>query len=135
MVSDLQLHRRAFWAYFAERRPALFARTERGNEHSRWLTIGHMPLIAALYLTNRSVGLFVRGPRRTRIGHVREFLFPYREVLAKELRQPELKLGNTFLLNTKLRLDMQDQEKWPTAVAWLAEQSSVYERALAAVQR
>ena len=77
------LHRRAFWAYFAERMPALFARTERGNEHSRWLTVGHMPLIAALYLTNRSVGLFVRGPRRTRIGHVREFLFPYREVLAK----------------------------------------------------
>ena len=94
-----------------------------------------MPLIAALYLTNRSVGLFVRGPRRTRIGHVREFLFPYREVLAKELRQPELRLGDTFLLNTKLRLDMHDRDNWPTAVAWLAETSPLYERALAAVQR
>ena len=77
----------------------------------------------------------MRGARRTRIGHVSEFLFPYRELLAKALRQPELRLGKTFLLDTKLRLDMQDRENWPTAVAWLAEQSPLYERALAAVQR
>jgi hypothetical protein len=55
--------------------------------------------------------------------------------LAKELRQPELRLGETFLLNKKLRLDMHDQDNWPPAVAWLAETTALYERALAAVQR
>lgn len=135
MISDLNQHRRAFWAFFAERQPALYARTERGNEHSRWLTVGPWPLIAALYLTNRSVGLFVRGARRTRIGHVREFLFPYREVLAKELREPGLRLGENFLLNTRLRLDMHDRDNWPPAADWLARQTPLYERALKAVQR
>lgn len=135
MVSDLNQHRRAFWAFFAEQAPVLYARTERGNEHSRWLAVGRMPLIAALYLTNRSVGLFVRGARRTRIGHIREFLFPCREVLARELREPELKLGETFLLNTRLRLDMHDRDNWPAAADWLARRTPLYERALTAVQR
>lgn len=135
MISDLNQHRRASWAFFAGQAPELYARTERGNEHSRWLVVGHMPLVAALYLTNRSVGLFVRGPRRTRIGHVREFLFPHREVLAKELREPELRLGENFLLNTKLRLDMHDRDNWPAAANWLARQTPRYERALSVVQR
>ena len=115
-------------------RPTVFERLPILRK-GRWLAVGRMPLIAALYLTNRSVGLFVRGARRTRIGHVREFLFPYREVLAKELREPELRLGENFLLNTRLRLDMHDRDNWPPAADWLARQTPLYERALKAVQR
>ena len=135
MVSDLNLHRRAFWAYFAEQLPALHARTERGNEHSRWLVVGPMPLIAAHYVANGGVGIFVRGARGTRAGHIRELLFPYRDFLAKALGREDLRLGQNFLLGYSLRCDMHDKSNWPQAIAWLAEQSPIYERALAALQK
>lgn len=135
MISDLYRHRRAFWQFFAGHAPELHARTEYATEHSRWLAVGPMPLVIALYVANRGVGLFVRGARRTRIGHVREFLFPWRELLASELREPELRLGGSFLLDTRLRADMQERDNWPAAADWLARRTPSYERALAAVQR
>jgi len=134
MVSDLNLHRRAFWAFFAEQLPALHARTERGNEHSRWLAVGPMPLIAAHYVANGSVGIFVRGARGTRPGHVRQLLFPQRELLVETLGRPDLRLGENFLLGHSLRVDMHDRTNWPGAINWFAEQSPLYERALAALQ-
>ncbi len=130
MVSDLNQHRRDFWAYFAGAQPKLFARTARGNEHSRWLPVGAGGLIVALYVTNLSVGVFVRGERGSRVGHVRERLFSYRQRLAKALAQPDIKLGERFLLNTGLRLDMHDRANWHSASDWLASRAFLYEEAL-----
>jgi hypothetical protein len=134
MVSDSTLHRRAFWAFFAEALPGLYARMSRGNESTRWLAVGPKPLIVAHYIAATNVGIFVRGARGTRIGHVREFLFPYRGMLAEALAEPDLRLGATFLLNTRLRLPTVDKESWPQAMAWFAHQSPLYEAALAALQ-
>ena len=134
MVSDLNLHRRAFWAFFAERLPELNARTARGNESSRWLAVGVMPLIAVHYISGESVGIFVRGARGTRIGHVREHLFPHREFLAKALGRERLRLGENFLLGDRLQGDMLDSANWPSAIDWFAERSPVYERALKGLQ-
>ena len=135
MVSDLNLHRRAFWAFFAERLPELNARTERGNESSRWLAVGVMPLIAVHYVSAQSVGIFVRGARGTRIGHIREYLFPHREFLAGALGGQGLRLGENFLLGDRLKGHMLDVANWPRAIDWFAERSPVYERALGALQR
>jgi len=135
MVSDLNLHRRAFWDFFAGRLPELSARTERGNESSRWLAVGVMPLIEVHYVSAKSVGIFVRGARGTKIGHVREYLFPHREFLAKALDRQDLRLGENFLLGDRLRGDMQDKANWPHAVEWFAERSPVYEQALESLQR
>jgi hypothetical protein len=134
MVSDLNLHRRAFWAFFAEALPGLNARTSRGNETTRWLAVGPRPLIVAHYIAATNVGIFVRGARGTRIGHLRELLFPYRGLLAEALAEPGLQLGETFLLNTRLRLSTQDKTSWPRAMAWFAHQSPRYEAALATLQ-
>lgn len=130
MVSELNQHRRAFWRHFADAQPALHAATVRGNEHSRWLPVGAGGVIVALYLTNGSVGVFVRGERGSRIGHVRERLFPRRESLAWALGQPDIKLGSRFLLNTSLRLDMHDRAIWPQAADWLAATAPLYQSAL-----
>jgi hypothetical protein len=135
MVSDLTLHRRAFWKFFAEQLPALNARTERGNESSRWLAVGPIPLVAAHYVATGGVGIFVRGGWGARSGLVREYLFPHREFLAAALDRPNLRLGENFLLGSSLRADMLDEANWPRAIAWFAEQSPLYERALAALQR
>lgn len=135
MVSEITAHRRAFWAFLAEELPALDARMTRGNEHSRWLAVGPMPLIAVHYVANGGVGLFVRGARGTRSGLVREYLFPHREFLATALARPNLRLRENFLLGSSLRTDMLDRANWPQAVAWLKERSPVYEQALAELQR
>lgn len=135
MVSELTTHRRAFWAFFADELPHLAARTKRGNETTRWLAVGPLPLILAHYISADAVGLFVRGARGTHIGHVRELLFPHRAFLAEQLRQPTLKLGTSFLLVSRLRLDTGDRANWPQAIAWFARNSPVYEEALLALQR
>jgi len=134
MVSDLNLHRRAFWAFFAETLPGLNARTVRGNESTRWLAVGPKPLIVAHYIAATNVGIFVRGARGTRIGHVRELLFAHRNLLAQVLGEPDLRLGETFLLNTRLMLPTADRASWPKAMEWFAAQSPRYEAALELTQ-
>ena len=118
MISDLTQHRRAFWRYFVESLPTLAERTVRGNESSRWLAVGPRPLIIAHYIATGSVGLFVRGAARERIGHVREYLFPHRRFLAESLGKPDLRLGSTFLVPDICRLDMNDRASWPQAIDW-----------------
>jgi hypothetical protein len=113
MVSEITAHRRAFFAFLAEELPALDARMTRGNEHSRWLAVGPMPLIAVHYVANGGVGLFKRGARRTRSGLIREYLFPHREFLAAALRRSITRLPENFLLGTSLRIDMLDRANWP----------------------
>jgi hypothetical protein len=135
MVADLTLHRRAFWGFLAEAAPTLHARTVRGNETTRWLPVGPMPLVAAHYISAGAVGIFVRGARGTRIGHIREFLFPYREFLAGALGQPDLRMGSQFLIHSGLRLDMSDRDNWPRAAEWLEVNSAIYEAALTRLQR
>ena len=134
MVSDLNLQRRAFWAFFAERLPELNARTERGNESSRWLAVGVIPLILVHYVSARSAGIFVRGARGTKVGHIREYLFPHREFLAKALGRQGLRLGENFLLGDRIKANMPDAASWPRAIDWFAERSPVYEQALEELQ-
>ena len=134
MVSDLNLHRRAFWAFFAERLPDSTPGLQEAIKSSRWLAVGVMPLIAVHYISGESVGIFVRGARGTRIGHVREHLFPHREFLAKALGRERLRLGENFLLGDRLQGDMLDSANWPSAIDWFAERSPVYERALKGLQ-
>lgn len=133
MVSELTQHRRAFWAAFAEALPRLAGRTVRGDETTRWLAVGHVPLIAAHYVGAGAVGMFVRGARGTRIGHVREMLFPHRELIARHLG-PKMRLGTTFLVETRLRIDMGERANWPRALEWLAETSPRYKALLREVQ-
>ena len=64
MVADITLHRRAFWVFFGEQLPELAARTVRGNETTRWLPVGPVPLVAAHYISAGAAGLFVRGASR-----------------------------------------------------------------------
>lgn len=134
MVSELNEHRRDFWQFFAERLPALYGRMVRGNEHSRWLFVGHRPLVIAHYVADRDVGLFVRGPRCEKTWQTREFLFPCREFLAERFGQPDLRPGKSFLLPKSARIDMTDRTNWQAATSWFAENSPVYETIFAELQ-
>lgn len=134
MVSELTQHRRDFWRHFAERLPDLHRRTVRGNEHSRWLVVGHRPLVIAHYVANRGVGLFVRGLSGEKTWQVRDYLFPHRAFLAARFTEPGLKLGTMFLMPRSVRLNMTDRATWPAATEWFGRQSPFYEAVFAELQ-
>ncbi|MGE0499743.1 MAG: hypothetical protein AB7I79_10840 [Rhizobiaceae bacterium] len=135
MISDLYRHRRAFWTHVAEHAPELHARSAYATEHSRWIVVGPLPLVVALFVANGSAGIFVRGARGVRTAVIRELLFPNRELLARALGKPDIRLGTYFPLASSVRADMTDETNWPRAVRWFVENAPLYERAMADLQR
>lgn len=134
MISDLYRQRRAFWALFAATAPGLWARTVYGSEHTRWLSVGHRPLVIALFVANRGVGLFVRGPAREPVADTKQYLAPHRHFLAERLGNSGLKLGSMFLVPRSIRTDMTDRDNWPAAIDWFGDNTPVYERVFTDLQ-
>lgn len=117
---------KAFWnGYIAHRRPVPI---ERGSLYSRWRQVSD-DLVISLYLTNRSVGLFVRGQRgeryRTTLNRLSAHEPELGEALGASLRGYE---GCCYLTN--LPLAVTDPKSWPQAYAWLEKQDERYYRVL-----
>ncbi len=117
---------KTFWnGYIAHRRPVVI---DHGSLYSRWRPVSD-DLVISLYLTNRSVGLFVRGQRGER----------YRMTLSR-LSAHEPQLGEALGASldgypgccylTNLPLPVTDLENWPQAYAWLEEREELYHRVL-----
>lgn len=117
---------KAFWGrYIAIRQGVLI---ERGSLYSRWRHVAH-DLVISLYLTNRSVGLFVRGGRgegyKTNLNRLSAY-------------EPELGIALGAGLNdvpgccylSRLPLPVTDQSSWPRGHTWLAEREEFYHRVL-----
>ena len=118
---------KAFWkGYIALRRPVLI---EHGSLYSRWRRVSE-DLVISLYLTNRSVGLFVRGQRgegyRTTLSRLSAHEPRLGEALGASLRDYE---GCCYLTN--LPLGVTDPKSWPRAYAWLEEREELYHHVLA----
>ena len=117
---------KAFWdGYIALRNDA---RIEHGSLYSRWRKAAD-DLVLSLYLTNRSVGLFVRGQRGERWATTANRLSAYEpdlgEALGASLRGYE---GCCYLSN--LPLPVTDPASWPRAYSWLEERERFYHRVL-----
>jgi hypothetical protein len=135
MVAEVTARQRAFFDRFAETFPALSARMTRGNESTRWLSVGPRPYVVAHFYANSAAGIFVRGVRGVRTAVIREELFPHREFMAGALGRPDLKLGTYFLLAGGHRADMLDRSNWQAAIEWLGRNSPLYERMLIDLQQ
>jgi len=123
-ISSLEI--KAFWdGYIAHRRPVPI---EHDSLYSRWRRVSD-DLVISLYLTNRSVGLFVRGQRgeryRTTLNRLSAYEPGLGEALGASLSGYE---GCCYLTN--LPLAVTDPGRWPQAHAWLEEQEEVYHRVL-----
>ncbi len=109
-------------------RPPEGCRIEHGSLYSRWRRVAD-DLVISLYLTNRSVGLFVRGQRGESWATTANRLSAYEPdlgmALDASLRGYE---GCCYLSN--LPLPVTDPESWPRAYAWLEEQEQRYHRVL-----
>ena len=117
---------KTFWNGYIIRRKN--APIEHGSLYSRWRRVAD-DLVISLYLTNRSVGLFVRGERGERWATTVNRLSAYEpqlgEALGASLRGYE---GCCYLSN--FPLPVTDPASWPRGYEWLEEQEEFYHRVL-----
>lgn len=112
-VRDLEALR-SFWAVFLLRsgaRPYTL-----GNRYSRWRTVGAEDLVVACYVTDYSVGVFLRGLRGESSTATRARLGERLDRLATALN---LATGVDFLLVRRWVLDTEDPARWPEMADWL----------------
>jgi hypothetical protein len=120
---------KVFWdGYIARRPPGLI---ERGSLYSRWRHVSD-DLVISLYLTNRSVGLFVRGQRGERYLTTLNRLSAYEPRLGEALGASlGGYVGCCYLTN--MRLPVTDPESWARGYAVLEEKEELYHRVLSAL--
>ncbi len=117
--------RQRFWRGFeAGRRGAPYVK---GNGFSRWRPVPGAELNIALYITNRSVGLFVRGERGIPLSATRVLLGPRRVELETTLRA---QLDDEVPLLRRLPLATTDVSTWPGAYEWLRDNEEDFLRVL-----
>lgn len=101
---------------------------EHGSLYSRWRRVSD-DLVISLYLTNRSVGLFVRGQRGERYLTTLNRLSAYEphlgEALGASLRGY---VGCCYLSN--FPLPVTDPASWPRGYEWLEQREEAYHRVL-----
>lgn len=118
---------KAFWdGYLARRNDP---RIRHGSLYSRWRHVAD-DLVVSLYLTNRSVGLFVRGQRgegfATTLNRLSAFEPGLGQVLGVSLRG-EYKL--CYLHDHPVA--MMDPANWSAAHVWLERQEEHFSKTLA----
>ena len=119
--------RRVYFNAFAARFPALSLRW--GNTFSRWRDVPGTELVLAYYITNHSVGVFVRGQRgipcRDTAGHLPGF--------SLEVAQG-VPLGNAdFPFGLPYRFDPAQRLGWPGSHDWLHQTGERYVAVLAEI--
>jgi hypothetical protein len=120
-----------FWdSYIARREDGSI---EHGSLYSRWRRVAD-DLVLSLYLTNRSVGLFVRGERGETYATTVNRLSAYEPglglALGASLRGYE---GCCYLSN--LPLPVTDPASWPRGYAWLEDREEHYHRVLSKTKK
>lgn len=118
-----------FWSQYVSRRPGL--RLLRGNHYSRWRPVAGADLFIAVYLTNHSVGLFIRGERGLSLKGASRKLAAWEPELVRSLGVPPVAHGCPFL--SRLPLPMTDRTVWPAGQDWLVEREEFYHRVLARI--
>lgn len=116
----------AFWAGYTALRPSL--RLLRGNRYSRWRPVAGTDIFIALYLSNKSVGLFVRGERGLSLKGAARKLSAYEPRLSLALGVSPASGGYPYL--ERLALALTDTAVWLRAHQWLMEREAFYHSVL-----
>ena len=117
---------KAFWNGYIARRKDV--RIEHGSLYSRWRQVAD-DLVLSLYLTNRSVGLFVRGQRGENWATTASRLSVYEPDLGLAL-DASLRGYEGCCYLSRLPLPITDPESWPRAYEWLEGREQLYHRVL-----
>ncbi len=119
----------AFWERYVSLRPGL--KLQRGNHWSRWRPVMGAPVFIALYLTNRSVGMFVRGERGLSLNGAVRLLSLHEPKLSRALGVAVLSQGCPYLSSHPVVTV--DRENWPAAQQWMLEREDFYHETLARI--
>ena len=119
--------RRRYFEGFQRGFPAL--RLRWGNTFARWRDVPGTELVVSHYITNHSVGVFVRGQRGVPCIETAAQLpaFSLEIALAAPLGRPD------FPFVTALPLDTLDEARWAPSYDWLFAVGERYVAALAEV--
>jgi hypothetical protein len=119
--------RRRYFDRFQRRFPAL--RLRWGNTFARWRDVPGTELVVSHYITNHSVGVFVRGQRGVPCIETAAQLpaFSLEIALEAPLGRPD------FPFVTALPLDTLDEAQWADSHDWLFAMGERYVVALAEV--
>lgn len=120
---------KAFWDGYLKRRND--PRIRHGSLYSRWRHVAD-DLVVSLYLTNRSVGLFVRGQRGEGYATTANRLSAWEPGLGLALGAS---LSGEYGLCYLIRhpVGMIDPANWPEAWEWLERQEELYSRVLSEI--
>ncbi|WP_246765250.1 hypothetical protein [Aminobacter sp. SR38] len=117
---------KVFWdGYLARRNDP---RIRHGSLYSRWRHIAD-DLVVSLYLTNRSVGLFVRGQRGEGYATTANRLTAFEPALGKALGV-SLRGEYALCYLSNHPVAMTDPANWPQAYAWLERQEKHFSHVL-----
>jgi hypothetical protein len=119
----------AFWDRYAALRPDLHLL--RGNNYLRWRPVAGTDIFIALYLTNRSVGLFVRGERGLSLKGAARRLGLYEPRLGRALGVAPASGPYPYL--DRLALPTTDIAAWTRGQQWLLEREAFYHANLACI--
>ena len=119
---------RRFWDIYLAASPEI--RYGWGNVYSRWRAVPGTEFNLSLYITNRSVGLFVRGRRGMPLSATRTELAPRRLELERVL---DAALDDECPLLRNLRLATSYTSTWRGEHDWLRASEADYLAALTAV--
>lgn len=112
---------RSFWAVFharsGNRRCLLRTR------YARWRAAEASDLVVSQYVTNRSVGVVLRGPKGEGWRTTAERLEPWVDRLTEALGA---RMGRAFLFPTRAELDTADDGNWLEMADWLHRAADRY---------
>lgn len=127
-LSELGQHRKAFWTHYLNRFPQ-----ENHDDYpadaaiSRWRVLEDLELVVAAFLSNKYVGVFIRGRRGVSTETIYAKLEPYKDELTTCLKAD---MGSQFLFASRCFEDTTNQAHWNRLTDWLHYQMNIYETTL-----
>ncbi len=133
-LSDLSRWRVRFWECLLQRHPEQEAWGGRDATSSHWRPIPGTDLVVAIYLAQKEVGFFVRGPRGGEPGAVIDQLSPHRDALESAIGTA-MGSGGRFghFFGEQRRGDLRDESCWPEMADWLHRRQNDAVQAIGAV--
>ena len=128
-LSPVVAFRRAFWAHLAQRHPA--SGFTNGSSSSQWLPVGAVDLVVSAWISQNTVGVFVRGGRGQDGLAVSPRLLPFSEQLRDRLGVPP---GQPLYPFQKSHaVDLSVEANFDAATDWLVAEAQRYAQVLADV--
>jgi hypothetical protein len=122
-LSELSRWRKRFWECLLERHPEQAAWGDSDATSSRWRPVPGTDPVVAIYLAQKQVGLFIRGPRRGAPEDVLDQLAPHQQALEARLGA---RMGGGgccgHFFSRQHRGELRDESCWPAMADWLQEQ-------------